>query len=113
VRSVLLLLASLCLLGAGSPRAHGQTIESRDLQLAAASPGLPAKVAPRRFAADPTGSRDRRDAARDSGTPLFVVTPAVRPLVDPPRVPLPGAPGQPYLVVAAAVPSRSSRGPPG
>jgi len=114
VRSVLLLLATLCLLGVGPGHARTE-IESRELhtQLAAASPALPAKVAPRRLGADQIVSRDRRDAPRDFGTPLFVVTQAVQPLVDPPRIPLPGAPGQPYLAVATVVPARSSRGPPG
>ncbi|HEY5935541.1 MAG TPA: hypothetical protein VIU61_12915 [Kofleriaceae bacterium] len=110
MRSVLLLLATLCLASPG-PRdvASKQELQSK---LAAAAPGLPAKLAPRRFG-EPSVQRDRRDAPRDASAPLFVVTEAVPPLVEPPRVALPGAPGQPWLVIAAATPSRSSRGPPG
>jgi hypothetical protein len=105
VRSVFCVFATLCLLGAGFARAPEEP-DHRDLQsqLAAASPALPAKVAPRRFGVD--------RAPRDSGAPLFVITEAIPPLVAPPRASLPGAPGQPVLVVTSAIPARSSRGPP-
>lgn len=111
VRSVLLLIltATLCLAGT-RPTASKHETQS---ELTAASPGLPAKVAPRRHGGDPSVQRDRRDAPRDAGAPLFVITPAIPPLVEPPRIALPGAPGQPWLVVVTAVPTRSSRGPPG
>ena len=111
VRSVLLFLATLCLASPG-PRTSA-TKQELQSELAAAEPGLPAKLAPRRFGAEPSAHRDRRDAPRDAGAPLFVITPAIPPLVEPPRVALPGAPGQPWLVIASATPTRSSRGPPG
>jgi len=116
VRSVFLLLATLCLLGsAPRPRAAREVTEpASQPQLASASPApaLAAKLAPA-GGANASFQRDRRDALqRDLGAPIFVVTTATPPLVEPPRVALPGAPGMPSLPVVSPAPSRSSRGPP-